>query len=79
MFSVYFAYVNLSRTTFTPPRDFLERLYVSLSILIIIKYPSGLPSDEHEIALSDYLELEELPDTDEPVYILGKQYDIKTG
>ncbi|PIO38054.1 hypothetical protein AB205_0207690, partial [Aquarana catesbeiana] len=37
-----------------------------------------LPSDEHEIALSDYLELEELPDTDEPVYILGKQYDIKT-
>lgn len=24
------------------------------------------------------MELEELPDTDEPVYILGKQYDIKT-
>lgn len=62
------------------PRDFLERLCVSLSILIfIIKYPLGLPSDENEIALSDYLELEELPDTDEPVYILGKQYDIKTG
>ncbi|CAJ0944993.1 unnamed protein product [Ranitomeya imitator] len=35
-------------------------------------------SYENEIVVSDYLELEELPDTDEPVYILGKQYDIKT-
>ncbi|KAM5146662.1 cysteine protease ATG4A [Mantella aurantiaca] len=39
---------------------------------------AGLPYDENEITLSDYLELEELPDTDEPVFILGKQYDIKT-
>ncbi|KAE8584371.1 hypothetical protein XENTR_v10020936 [Xenopus tropicalis] len=26
----------------------------------------------------EYLDLEELPDSDEPVYILGKQYDMKT-
>ncbi|XP_066437806.1 cysteine protease ATG4A [Eleutherodactylus coqui] len=39
---------------------------------------AGFVSYENQIDESDYLELEELPDTDEPVYILGKQYDIKT-
>ncbi|KAG8553670.1 hypothetical protein GDO81_003505 [Engystomops pustulosus] len=40
---------------------------------------AGFASYEDQIVESDYLELEELPDTDEPVYILGKQYDTKTG
>lgn len=45
----------------------------------MVIFIAGFESYEDQIDESDYLELEELPDTDEPVYILGRQYDIKTG
>ncbi|KAM8952881.1 cysteine protease ATG4A [Pelodytes ibericus] len=39
---------------------------------------SGLLKYECQAVFPDCLDLEELPDTDEPVYIMGKQYDVKT-
>ncbi|XP_053555110.1 cysteine protease ATG4A isoform X1 [Bombina bombina] len=46
----------------------MESVYVS----VLLKYENQMN------VLSDYLDIEELPDIDEPVSILGRQYDTKT-
>lgn len=56
---------------FTETADKPTQLLSLSSLVVLAKYENQIN------VFSDYLE--ELPDSDEPVWILGERYNIKTG